>query len=122
MLHKDCATDSRVSSYDNNGPILGTSLIKIIYRNTAFRLRAAFPVRGKRVFLFSTNIQPPIQCVKRPGREDDHSPTCSAEDKESVDPDLYSAYMSAWRGQGQLFFFISVSVHVFFPTLYFEGC
>ena len=118
MLHKDCATDSRVSSDENNGPILGTSLIKIIYRNTAFRLRAGFPVRGKRVFLFSTNIQPPIQCVTRAGREVDDSPTCSAEVKEPVDPDLYSAYMSAWRGQGQLFFFISVSVHFFYNLIF----
>jgi hypothetical protein len=56
-------------------------------------------LRGVGIFLFTTaTIQPPIQWVrgilflglKRPGREIDHSPPSSAEDKEYVELYLHS--------------------------------
>jgi len=50
--------------------------------------------------------QPPIQWVqgtlslvaKRPGREADHSPPSSAEDKEWVEPYLHLSNTPSWRG------------------------
>jgi hypothetical protein len=65
------------------------------------------------MFLFTTvsrtvlgRTQPPIQWVpgvlsvgvKRPGREDDHSPPSSAEVKECVEPYFHSPNSSSWRG------------------------
>jgi hypothetical protein len=69
--------------------------------------------RGLGIFLFTTasrtalgSTQPPIQWVpgalslglKRPGREDDHSPPSSAEVKECVELYLHSPNTSTWRG------------------------
>jgi hypothetical protein len=65
------------------------------------------------IFLFTTAsrtalepIQPPIQWVpgapslalKRPEREVDHLPPCSAEVKECVKRYLHSPNMLSWRG------------------------
>jgi len=68
---------------------------------------------GKGYFLFATAsrpapmfIQPPIKWipggsflgVKRPGREADHSPPCSAGVKECVGLYIYSPNTPSWRG------------------------
>jgi hypothetical protein len=70
--------------------------------------------RGLGIFLFTTTsrpalvpTQPPIQCVpgalslglKRPRREDDHSPPSSAKVKEWVELYLHSPNMLSWRVQ-----------------------
>jgi hypothetical protein len=69
--------------------------------------------RGLGIFLFTTAskmalepTQPPNQWVKgvlslgvkRPGREADHSPPSTAEDKECVELYLHSPSTSSWRG------------------------
>jgi hypothetical protein len=77
------------------------------------------------IFLFTSSsrtalgpTQPPIQCVpgalslgvKRPGREADHSPPCSAEVKEWVELYLHPQYaFMAWcsvKAQGQLYLYL----------------